>query len=178
MGDNVDETMNEVIKHMNVFCSTPKHADSLPIKMFANNLALRIVFVGSDKAGTKTSFINRYTTGSFSEQQKKCFTEPEIKKVRVNGATINISLIDAPGNEKAFLPYVSNSAAAVVGYDITNGQSFDNACRICSSLKQKYPQLIIMAVGGMADNDKKRVVAPTYEEKGAKAAGADIFFEG
>lgn len=70
MGDNVDETMNEVIKHMNVFCSTPKHADSLPIKMFANNLALRIVFVGSDKAGTKTSFINRYTTGSFSEQQK------------------------------------------------------------------------------------------------------------
>lgn len=155
-----------------------KHADMLPIKKFSNNLAMRIVFVGSDKTGTKTSFINRYATGSYTESPQKFFTEPVIKKIRVNGTIINTSLIDAPGHEKVFTPYLNNSAAAVVGYDITSKQTFENACKICSSIKAKYPQMMIMLVGGMADKEAKRAISSAEASGQAKSFGADLFFEG
>lgn len=153
-------------------------ASLLPIKKFSNNLAMRIVFAGSDKTGTKTSFIGRYMTGSYNESPQKCFTEPEIKKIRVNGAAINVSLIDAPGHEKAFTPYLSNSAAAVVGYDITSVQTLENACRICSSIKAKYPQMMVMLVGGMADKGDKRAISTEEAKKSAKSIGVDLLFEG
>lgn len=177
-GQNVDGTMNNIAEITKRFSRLTRFSDKLPIKNFANNLSMKVAFIGSDKTGTKTSFIKRFTTGTFSESPQKYLTKPEIKKVKVNGAAINISLVDAPGNEKAFASHLKRSSAVVVGYDPTSKQSFDNACKLCSMLKEKNEGLVVMAVGGMADREYGRLISSSEAERHFKTFGADLYFEG
>lgn len=177
-GQNVDETMNNIAEITKRLSKPIRFSDRLPIKKYANNLSMKVVFIGPDKTGTKTSFIKRFATGTFSESPQKYLTKPEVKKVKINGAAINISLIDAPGNEKAFASHLKRSSAAVVGYDPTSKQSFDNACKVCSTLKEKNEGLVVMAVGGMADREYGRLISSSDAEKYFKSFGADLYFEG
>ena len=164
-----------------LFSNVPnsRTADFLPIKKFTDNVSMKVVFVGPEKFGTKTTFINRYISGSFTEPaQKRSAIATEMKKLRVNGAIVNVNLTDAPGNEKSFSPYLKTAHAAVVGYDITSNDSFSSCCKMCDYIRTKFPNVIIMVVGGMSDRASSRCVPSDEAKASSKAAGAKLFFEG
>ena len=154
-------------------------AASLPIKKFTDNVSMKVVLVGPEKSGTKTTFINRYVSGSFIEPtQKRSSIATEMKKLRVNGVIVNLSLTDAPGNERSFSPYLKTAHAAVVGYDITSNESFSTCCKMCDYIRTKFPNVVIMVVGGMSDRASSRCVPSEEAKASSKAAGAKLFFEG
>ena len=162
--------------------SRSRTADALPIKKFTDNMSMTVVFVGPEKSGTKTSFIARYVSGSFAEsptpQKRSTAIATEKKKLQVNGLTVNLGLIDAPGNEKSFAPYLKTAVAAVVGYDITSKDSFTGCMRLCESIRAKYPSVFVMVVGGMSDKASNRSILLEEAKACSKEAGAKLFFEG
>ena len=159
----------------------PPTANVLPIKKFTDNMTMKVVFVGPDRSGTKTSLINRYVSGSFAEAptpQKRSTVATEIKKIQVNGLTVNLSLTDAPGSERSVAPYLKTAIAAVVGYDITSKDSFSGCMKLCESIRTKYPSVFIMVVGGMSDKASNKSVPSEEAKARSKEAGAKLFFEG
>ena len=152
--------------------------DSLPIRRFIGSAAITIVFVGSEKSGTKTSFISKYSAGTFTESPQRHIKAPEVKKVQVNGVTVEVNLIDAPGSERYFSSYLKTAAAVVVGYDITSKESFHSIHKICEFIKAKFPHIFMMIVGGMYDKIPNRAVSSEEGRSYSKSVGANLFFEG
>lgn len=152
----------------------------LPFRNPLEDVPIKILFTGPEKTGTKTSFITRYVTDSFSETPPKRANVPEKKVVTVNGVPLEVDLVDAPGVEKSFSASSTFKAATavVVGYEITSRASFEQACATCKLITQKYPHVIPMIVGGMAEKISERKVTVDEAKAQAKASNAKLFFEG
>lgn len=157
----------------------PHSKISFPLEDFTKSTPINIIFSGPKGMGTKTSFINRYVTGTFTENLPKCVNVQEIKTLLVNGIYVQFGLVDVHGTKKPFsaLTHFKNVCAVVVGYSITSEKSFNKACSICKTIEQKYPRVMIMVVGGMADKESERQVSADEGRARAKASGAKLFFE-
>lgn len=177
-GENVKGAMYALVNTLLNSAKEPKEV-FLPFRNAVENAPMKILFTGPEKTGTKTSFILRYITGAFNGAPPKRANVTE-KTVYVNGVPVELDLVDAPGVEKSFSASSNfkNAAAVIVGYDITSRSSFEQACSACKLIAQKYPNVVMMLIGGMAERISERQVSVDEAKAQAKASNIKLFFEG
>uniref|UniRef100_A0A8C8LLM1 RAB6A, member RAS oncogene family n=1 Tax=Oncorhynchus tshawytscha TaxID=74940 RepID=A0A8C8LLM1_ONCTS len=128
---------------------------------FGNPLRkFKLVFLGEQSVG-KTSLITRFMYDSFD-----------------NTYQIRLQLWDTAGQERfrSLIPsYIRDSAAAVVVYDITNVNSFQQTTKWIDDVRtERGSDVIIMLVGNKTDLADKRQVA--IEEGERKAKELNVMF--
>ena len=89
----------------------------------------KIVFLGDQSVG-KTAIIMRFTQDSFDvKYQATIGIDFLTKPVQIEDKVVRLQLWDTAGQERfrSLIPsYINDSSAAVVSYDTTNRQSFEN----------------------------------------------------
>lgn len=115
----------------------------------------RTTIVGSQGVG-KTSIIHRYTSGHFSYALSSTIGASFLtKKLVVDGVKVRIQLWDTAGQERfrSMAPlYYRGALAAILVYDITNADSFNEVKIWLEELRRNMaPDLIIHVVGSKAD---------------------------
>lgn len=158
-----------------------QYATFLPIKNYTDAYAMRIVFVGAEKSGTKTSLISRYMSDTFSEAPPRNLGKPQTKNLLVNGVVINVELTDVSDSRKlSSVPDPKHVSGIVVGYNSTSKASLDGLHKLCGSAKSIFTRATVMVVGGMLDRVANNGQCVGHEEgkEFAKSIGTDLFFEG
>uniref|UniRef100_A0A8D0ZEZ6 RAB6A, member RAS onco family n=1 Tax=Sus scrofa TaxID=9823 RepID=A0A8D0ZEZ6_PIG len=135
---------------------------------FGNPLRkFKLVFLGEQSVG-KTSLITRFMYDSFDNTYQVFY--PFIH--------IQLQLWDTAGQERfrSLIPsYIRDSAAAVVVYDITNVNSFQQTTKWIDDVRtERGSDVIIMLVGNKTDLADKRQVS--IEEGERKAKELNVMF--
>ena len=140
----------------------------------------KYIIIG-DAAVGKSNLLLRYTHGQFKpEYQLTIGVEFGAKNISINNKTYRIQIWDTAGQENfrsITRAYYKNSACALVVYDISNRESFDNINTWIEDCKSQSPQTIFMVlVGNKNDLEDKRAV--TIEEgKELAEKNKMMFFE-
>ena len=126
----------------------------------------KYIIIG-DAAVGKSNLLLRYTHGQFKpEYQLTIGVEFGAKNISILNKTYRIQIWDTAGQENfrsITRAYYKNSACALVVYDISNRESFDNISSWIEDCKSQSPQTIFMVlVGNKNDLEDKRAV--TFEE--------------
>ncbi|KAK4047258.1 hypothetical protein OIV83_005562 [Microbotryomycetes sp. JL201] len=121
----------------------------------ANQLEAKVVILGSQGVG-KTSIVHRYTSGHFSYSLSSTIGASFLtKKLVVDGCKVRLQIWDTAGQERfrSMAPlYYRGALAAILVYDITNEDSFDDIKVWLDELRRNMsPDLIIHVVGSKAD---------------------------
>ena len=94
-----------------------------------DELAFRVVLIGDSSVG-KTCIVNRFVNNQFREDELNTIGAMyENYKERRNGSEVSLQIWDTAGQEKfkSLGPvYYRDAAAAILVFDLTNRQSFDN----------------------------------------------------
>eukprot|EP00826_Nyctotherus_ovalis_P055101 TRINITY_DN7295_c0_g1_i9.p2 TRINITY_DN7295_c0_g1~~TRINITY_DN7295_c0_g1_i9.p2 ORF type:complete len:218 (-),score=83.25 TRINITY_DN7295_c0_g1_i9:79-732(-) len=140
----------------------------------------KIVLVGDAFVG-KTCLINRFIYDTFDmSYQVTVGIDFLSKTLYVDDRTVKLHLWDTAGQERfrSLIPhYVTDSAAAIVVYDITNRASFGSVRQWIMDLKQTAQENVkLMIVGNKVDLEDKRQVSKEEGEKLAQELGL-MFFE-
>ncbi|XP_063933589.1 ras-related protein Rab-6A-like isoform X2 [Zophobas morio] len=100
------------------------------------------------------------------------------KTMYFNDKTLRLQLWDTAGQERfrSLIPsYIRDSSVAVIVYDITNRNSFEQTTKWIEDVRQERSNdAIIMLVGNKTDLAGKRVIGVDEGEK--KAASANVMF--
>merc|ERR1719491_2890756 len=92
----------------------------------------KVVLLGDMTVG-KTSLINRYLHGTFQEKVDATIgMDFQTKNVCTGDRTVRLQLWDTAGQERfrsLVTSYIRDAAAAVVVYDVTQRQTYENAFR-------------------------------------------------
>ena len=138
--------------------------------MEKQQLKYKIVFLGDQGTG-KTSLILRFTQDSFDTKYMATIGIDFLTKtVYVGDKMVRLQLWDTAGQERfrSLIPsYINDSAVAVVCYDITDRQSFENVQNWVDQARQiRGEELIIFLVGNKIDDaDKRQVNTQEGEQK-------------
>eukprot|EP00064_Thunnus_orientalis_P015668 superscaffoldBa00002948_g15723 len=120
----------------------------------------KLVFLGEQSVG-KTSLITRFMYDSFD-----------------NTYQVRLQLWDTAGQERfrSLIPsYIRDSTVAVVVYDITNVNSFQQTCKWIDDVRtERGSDVIIMLVGNKTDLEEKRQI--TIEEGEQRAKELNVMF--
>ncbi|PSS37330.1 hypothetical protein PHLCEN_2v807 [Hermanssonia centrifuga] len=125
----------------------------------------KIVIMGNTGVG-KTSLLHRYTQNKFEPKNTTSTTGAFFvtKKVYVHGVRVRLQLWDTAGQERfrSMAPmYYRGANAALLLYDITNADTFEDVRGWLEELKRNCsPDLIIYIVGSKADLQRYRQVTP------------------
>ncbi|KAJ3636353.1 hypothetical protein Zmor_004521 [Zophobas morio] len=138
----------------------------------------KLVFLGEQSAG-KTSLISRYMYDTFDEAYQATIGIDFLSKTMYfNDKTLRLQLWDTAGQERfrSLIPsYIRDSSVAVIVYDITNRNSFEQTTKWIEDVRQERSNdAIIMLVGNKTDLAGKRVIGVDEGEK--KAASANVMF--
>uniref|UniRef100_A0A2K6TVV0 RAB6A, member RAS onco family n=1 Tax=Saimiri boliviensis boliviensis TaxID=39432 RepID=A0A2K6TVV0_SAIBB len=134
---------------------------------FGNPLRkFKLVFLGEQSVG-KTSLITRFMYDSFDNTYQATIGIDFLSKTMyLEDRTIRLQLWDTAGQERfrSLIPsYIRDSAAAVVVYDITNVNSFQQTTKWIDDVRtERGSDVIIMLVGNktdLADKLFRRVAA-------------------
>lgn len=138
---------------------------------------LRIMFIGHSSTGTKDSFIQRYSRDTFDE-----------KGAARESLLIDSVTIDKTKRDVIFAKYGqgfypspelrTNCIGVVIGYDITNRDSFAYVREKFANLWQDCPFAPIMVIGNKTDLKGMRTVTLKEGEALARDLHASLFFEG
>ncbi|XP_051973147.1 ras-related protein Rab-6A-like isoform X1 [Xyrauchen texanus] len=148
---------------------------------FGNPLRkFKLVFLGEQSVG-KTSLITRFMYDSFDNTYQATIGIDFLSKTMyLEDRTIRLQLWDTAGQERfrSLIPsYIRDSAAAVVVYDITNVNSFQQTTKWIDDVRtERGSDVIIMLVGNKTDLADKRQVSIEEGEKKAKELSV-IFIE-
>jgi small GTP-binding protein len=141
----------------------------------------KIVILGSTLVG-KTSLASRLTSDSFSPNTTPTvLTSFLAHSVTVSDVELKLQIWDTGGSEKyrAMVPmYFQHADAAIIVYDITSRDSFDDISFWFKELQDKGPESVfVVLAGNKCDLESKRKV--TSDEGRAIAAkfGIQIFME-
>uniref|UniRef100_A0A8C8EY68 RAB6A, member RAS oncogene family n=1 Tax=Oncorhynchus tshawytscha TaxID=74940 RepID=A0A8C8EY68_ONCTS len=146
---------------------------------FGNPLRkFKLVFLGEQSVG-KTSLITRFMYDSFDNTYQATIGIDFLSKTMyLEDRTIRLQLWDTAGQERfrSLIPsYIRDSAAAVVVYDITNVNSFQQTTKWIDDVRtERGSDVIIMLVGNKTDLADKRQVA--IEEGERKAKELNVMF--
>jgi Ras-related protein Rab-2A len=126
----------------------------------------KYIIIG-DAAVGKSNLLLRYTHGQFKpEYQLTIGVEFGAKNLTIGSKVYRIQIWDTAGQENfrsITRAYYKNSACALVAYDISNRESFENISSWIEDCRSQSPQTIYMVlVGNKSDLEDKRVV--TFEE--------------
>uniref|UniRef100_A0A8C4Q836 RAB41, member RAS oncogene family n=1 Tax=Eptatretus burgeri TaxID=7764 RepID=A0A8C4Q836_EPTBU len=140
---------------------------------FGNPLRkFKLVFLGEQSVG-KTSLITRFMYDSFDNTYQATIGIDFLSKTMyLEDRTIRLQLWDTAGQERfrSLIPsYIRDSAAAVVVYDITNVNSFQQTSKWIDDVRtERGGDVIIMLVGNKTDLGDKRQVSIDEGEQKAK----------
>ncbi|KQK76024.1 Ras-related protein Rab-6A [Amazona aestiva] len=134
---------------------------------------------GQDGAVGKTSLITRFMYDSFDNTYQATIGIDFLSKTMyLEDRTIRLQLWDTAGQERfrSLIPsYIRDSAAAVVVYDITNVNSFQQTTKWIDDVRtERGSDVIIMLVGNKTDLADKRQVS--IEEGERKAKELNVMF--
>jgi Ras-related protein Rab-11A len=113
------------------------------------------VLVGDSGVG-KSNLLSRFTKGEFFEETKSTIgVEFAVKSVVVDGKTIKAQTWDTAGQERyraITSAYYRSAVGAMLVYDISKKDTFDNIERWLTELRQHADSnIIIMLVGNKSD---------------------------
>lgn len=140
---------------------------------FGNPLRkFKLVFLGEQSVG-KTSLITRFMYDSFDNTYQATIGIDFLSKTMyLEDRTIRLQLWDTAGQERfrSLIPsYIRDSSAAIVVYDITNANSFQQTSKWIDDVRtERGSDVIIMLVGNKTDLSDKRQVSTEEGEKKAK----------
>ncbi|XP_077448397.1 ras-related protein Rab-6A isoform X3 [Stigmatopora argus] len=146
---------------------------------FGNPLRkFKLVFLGEQSVG-KTSLITRFMYDSFDNTYQATIGIDFLSKTMyLEDRTIRLQLWDTAGQERfrSLIPsYIRDSAAAVVVYDITNVNSFQQTTKWIDDVRtERGSDVIIMLVGNKTDLADKRQI--TAEEGEQRAKEMNVLF--
>ena len=132
----------------------------------------KYIIIG-DAAVGKSNLLLRYAHGQFKpEYQLTIGVEFGAKNVEIRNKTYRIQIWDTAGQENfrsITRAYYKNSACALVVYDISSRDSFNNVSTWIEDCKNQSPKTIYMVlVGNKSDLEDRRQVS---KEEGEELAG-------
>uniref|UniRef100_A0A672P3C3 Ras-related protein Rab-6B-like n=1 Tax=Sinocyclocheilus grahami TaxID=75366 RepID=A0A672P3C3_SINGR len=148
---------------------------------FGNPLRkFKLVFLGEQSVG-KTSLITRFMYDSFDNTYQATIGIDFLSKTMyLEDRTVRLQLWDTAGQERfrSLIPsYIRDSTIAVVVYDITNLNSFQQTSKWIDDVRtERGSDVIIMLVGNKTDLADKRQVSITTEEGEQRAKELNVMF--
>ena len=141
----------------------------------------KVVFLGKQSVG-KTSLITRFMYDSFDNTYQATIGIDFLSKTMyLEDRTVRLQLWDTAGQERfrSLIPsYIRDSTVAVIVYDITNVNSFEQVTRWIEDVRaERGKDVIIVLVGNKTDLADKRHVSIDEGEKKAKELGVSLFIE-
>ncbi|KAK0136562.1 Ras-related protein Rab-6B [Merluccius polli] len=138
----------------------------------------KLVFLGEQSVG-KTSLITRFMYDSFDNTYQATIGIDFLSKTMyLEDRTVRLQLWDTAGQERfrSLIPsYIRDSTVAVVVYDITNVNSFQQTCKWIDDVRtERGSDVIIMLVGNKTDLEEKRQI--TIEEGEQRAKELSVMF--
>uniref|UniRef100_A0A3P8ZEW9 RAB41, member RAS oncogene family n=1 Tax=Esox lucius TaxID=8010 RepID=A0A3P8ZEW9_ESOLU len=146
---------------------------------FGNPLRkFKLVFLGEQSVG-KTSLITRFMYDSFDNTYQATIGIDFLSKTMyLEDRTVRLQLWDTAGQERfrSLIPsYIRDSTIAVVVYDITNLNSFQQTSKWIDDVRtERGGDVIIMLVGNKTDLADKRQI--TTEEGEQRAKELNVMF--
>ncbi|XP_046893128.1 RAB6B, member RAS oncogene family a isoform X3 [Hypomesus transpacificus] len=146
---------------------------------FGNPLRkFKLVFLGEQSVG-KTSLITRFMYDSFDNTYQATIGIDFLSKTMyLEDRTVRLQLWDTAGQERfrSLIPsYIRDSTVAVVVYDITNVNSFQQTSKWIDDVRtERGSDVIIMLVGNKTDLGDKRQI--TIEEGEQRAKELSVMF--
>ncbi|XP_032886525.1 ras-related protein Rab-41 isoform X2 [Amblyraja radiata] len=146
---------------------------------FGNPLRkFKLVFLGEQSVG-KTSLITRFMYDSFDNTYQATIGIDFLSKTMyLEDRTVRLQLWDTAGQERfrSLIPsYIRDSTIAVVVYDITNLNSFQQTSKWIDDVRiERGSDVIIMLVGNKTDLADKRQVS--MEEGERKAREVNVMY--
>ena len=128
--------------------------------------SFKFIVIGNAFVG-KSNIIYRFTQGKFEEKYKMTINlEFSFKNLKINDKIYRVQLWDTAGQEEfqsISRGYYKSGVCALVVYDITNRDSFNNIGTWVEECKNNGPTTIsLVLVGNKTDLEDKRQI--TYEE--------------
>ncbi|KAK5869274.1 hypothetical protein PBY51_024005 [Eleginops maclovinus] len=171
-------------KHTQVYSDCPPEFPHLLLKMsvgsdFGNPLRkFKLVFLGEQSVG-KTSLITRFMYDSFDNTYQATIGIDFLSKTMyLEDRTVRLQLWDTAGQERfrSLIPsYIRDSTVAVVVYDITNVNSFQQTSKWIEDVRtERGSDVIILLVGNKTDLSDKRQI--TIEEGEQRAKELSVMF--
>nr|XP_020663353.1 ras-related protein Rab-6A-like isoform X3 [Pogona vitticeps] len=140
---------------------------------FGNPLRkFKLVFLGEQSVG-KTSLITRFMYDSFDNTYQATIGIDFLSKTMyLEDRTMRLQLWDTAGQERfhSLIPsYIRDSAAAVIIFDLTNLNSFQQTSKWIDDVRtERGSDVIIMLVGNKTDLADKRQITTEEGEQRAK----------
>ena len=140
---------------------------------------LKYIIIGDASVG-KSNILLKYAHNQFkAEYQLTIGVEFGAKNIKIKDKIYRIQIWDTAGQENfrsITRAYYKNSVCALVVYDITNRQSFENVKAWIEDCKSQSPSTILMAlVGNKIDLDSSRAVSTEEGEDFANMNGMPFF---
>lgn len=144
----------------------------------AEEYLFKIVLIG-DAAVGKSNLLSRYARNEFSLNSKPTIgVEFQTQTMIINGKEVKAQIWDTAGQERfraVTSAYYRGAVGALVVYDISSRQSFDNIGRWLEELRMHADAgAVTMLIGNKSDLGKLRQVK--VEEGAALAAAENLFF--
>ncbi|KAJ1489186.1 ras family-domain-containing protein, partial [Baffinella frigidus] len=138
----------------------------------------KLVFLGDQSVG-KTSIITRFMYDKFdSTYQATIGIDFLSKTMYLDDRVVRLQLWDTAGQERfrSLIPsYIRDSSVAVIVFDVTSRESFENTGRWIEEVRQERGEDVILAlVGNKTDLAEKRRVS--HQEGEEKARKYNILF--
>ncbi|KAL9544840.1 hypothetical protein MBANPS3_007424 [Mucor bainieri] len=131
----------------------------------------KLVVVGDSGVG-KTNLLGRFVHDTFDFASKSTIgLDLTIKNMEIKGKRVRAQIWDTAGQERYRSITKRGSVGALLVYDITKRESFDNLGRWLNELRinEAHPDSLVMLVGNKSDLDSQRAVtqeeAMNYAEK-------------
>ena len=139
---------------------------------FNFNYLLKFIVIGDSSVG-KSNILLRYTQNEFNQEyQSTIGVEFGAKNIKINNKIYRIQIWDTAGQENfrsITRAYYKNSVCALVVYDITKRESFENVQSWIQDCRNQSPKTIIMIlVGNKNDLENERDVSFDEGEQFAK----------
>ena len=144
------------------------------------NYLFKYIIIG-DAAVGKSNLLLRYAHGQFKQEyQLTIGVEFGAKNIEIDNKIYRIQIWDTAGQENfrsITRAYYKNSVCALVVYDISSKESFNNVSSWVEDCKNQSPKTIFMVlVGNKCDLDDKRQVTNEEGQELAEKYGM-LFFE-
>ena len=142
------------------------------------NYLLKYIIIGDPSVG-KSNILLKYAHNKFTnEYQATIGVEFGAKNLTLDGKIFRIQIWDTAGQENfrsITRAYYKNSVCAIVTYDITNRNSFENVQDWIDEVKSQTPkEILLVLVGNKIDLENERVVS--FDEGKKLSKNNDMLF--
>ncbi len=140
-----------------------------------SDFLLKIVLIGDSGVG-KTNLLGRFTRNTFEENTRNTIgVDFSAHDMQVNNKTVKAQFWDTAGQEKyraIASAYYKNAHGAVIVYDITRRETFDNVDNWLRELRENGEKNIqIIVLGNKCDLEHERKVTKEDAKKYSESHG-------